>query len=372
MYLSDTEHRLWTRYLTVDQLRYYRRILETTPDLERFYINGSTSDPFSVVDDEQIVELATSLCLHQGSHTKRSTIIEIKVEFFTFSKTSWIVLCNALNELPKLKRIYLRQVQVIKHNDNSNEEDDDDDDDTEGKIYLPQLLASKILQKCPQLEELHLVDCGLTSMVAQALSRKLISRKNKLRVLSLEGNSIGNIGVKCIAKALEGNNNSSLIALDIDRVGCSYDGIHALSKSLKQNARLNSLSCVGNGGLDIIQKRRPSSSSSSSSSNKNNNNNNNNNTAPVDNHVHIQAPTFDHPFEELLTVNTTLKKIQPGNITHKIDYLLRLNRAGRKYIGDTYVTERLFHLVLAPVSNDIDVLYNFLHAWSGNHSQQSS
>ena len=58
MYLSDTEHRLWTRYLTVDQLRYYRRILETTPDLERFYINGSTSDPSNVVDDEQIVELA--------------------------------------------------------------------------------------------------------------------------------------------------------------------------------------------------------------------------------------------------------------------------------------------------------------------------
>lgn len=386
MYLSDTEHRLWTRYLTVDQLRYYRRILETTPDLERFYINGSTSDPSSVVDDEQIVELATSLSLHQGSHTKRSTIIEIKIEFFTFSKTSWIVLCNALNELPKLKRIYLRQVQVIKNNNNNNnsisdnedndlnDNDDDDDDDTEG-TYLPKLLASNILQNCPQLEELHLVDCGLTSMVAQVLSRKLCSSRSKLQVLSLEGNSIGNIGVKCIAKALreKSNNNNndnntkngSLSALDIDRVGCSFDGIEALSKSLKQNTCLVSLSCVGNGGLDIItSQRRPSSSSASTSSNKSSSN------AVLIDDQH-QSPKFDHPFEELLSVNTTIKRIQPGNITPKVDYLLRLNRAGRKYVlSDTYVTERLFHLVLAPSvsNNDVDVIYYFLHAWSGNRS----
>jgi hypothetical protein len=306
-------------------------------------------------NEGQIVEWATTLRVHQGG--SQSTIVEIKIEFLTCSNVSWIVLCQAFKELPKLKRILLRQVRVVRNN-----QDDDEDDEN---MSLPEILSSNVLNHCPNIEELHLVDCGLNSMVAQALARQLPARVRAtqsnpslsgLKVLSLEGNSIGNVGVKCISNALEHNN--SLVALDIDRIGCCFDGIHALSKSLKQNGRLASLSCFDNGGLERF--RRPPTSSAA--------------TAPTSNikfvhgstQVHGQQPRFDHLFEDLLSVNTTLKRIQPrAYITPAIDYYLRLNRAGRRYLGDAYVTERLLHLVLGPVSNDVDVLYYFLHAWSG-------
>jgi hypothetical protein len=53
-------------------------------------------------------------------------------------------------------------------------------------------------------------------MAAQELARQLSSKSSKnLTVLTLEGNSIGSVGVKFLAQALE--DNMSVKAMDIDR-----------------------------------------------------------------------------------------------------------------------------------------------------------
>jgi hypothetical protein len=88
-YLSMSEHRIWGRYMTADKVRQYRRILETTPDLKKFLIHGGgTYDSTSATDDEQVMELVTALCLHQGKGLQ-STLEQFAIEFFTFSPMGW-------------------------------------------------------------------------------------------------------------------------------------------------------------------------------------------------------------------------------------------------------------------------------------------
>ena len=342
-FLSQTEHQIWARYLSVDKMRQYCRILQTTPDIERFSIHGgggssANDDGESPIDDEQVMELVTALSLYQGG--ENSTIQEFSIDFFTISEHGWNALRKVLcHELRSLKKLYLRQVYV---------KDED-------RLTIPEYLSKDLFANggCPNLEELHLVDCHLNALAAQHLGRQIMSATSaaKLKVLSLEGNSIGNVGTKCIAQALEGD--ASLRALDIDRVGCSLDGLAGLAEALKDNTVLQSLSCSGNGGIDHTLRRRISSSS--------------------DDKTFTQLPTTPHPFEDLLQVNTSLQKIQPGGITPKIDFLLRANRAGRRFIGQN-VMGNILHLVLQRVSDDPDVAYYFLKAQSGttNVSREKS
>ncbi|KAG7338044.1 hypothetical protein IV203_035913 [Nitzschia inconspicua] len=331
-YLSPSEHRIWTRYMSTDKMRQYRRILETTPEMKRFSIHGG-GDTGTVVDndDDQILELATAIVLHQGG--ERSTLEEFTIEFFTVSVLSWNTLGNALRELPKLKRLFLRQVHVK-----------NDDGET-----MPMLLTENLLSKCPTLEQLHMVDCHLNAMAAQDIARQLAMKHSRLQLLSLEGNSIGNVGVKCIGRVLE--YNSSLLALDIDRVGCSMDAWVVLADSLKHNQSLLRLSCSGNGGLDPAVEKVALTSKSET----------------TDTSSEIQS-SLRHPFEEMICFNTTLLTIQPPRITLQIEFHLRLNRAGRKWIGDESMA-KLFPRILHRVRQDPDVVFYFLKAQSGTMLQ---
>jgi Leucine-rich repeat (LRR) protein len=325
-YLSPSEHRIWTRYLSMDKLRQYRRILETTPAMKRFSIHGGGS--INAVDDEtndeQIMELVTTLCLYQGGD--QSSLEEFTIEFFSFSQLGWNALSNALHAIRNLKRLYLRHVHV------KNED---------GRT-MPVYLVKNLLHKCPSLEHLDLVDCHLNAMAAQNLAQQLLSKSSrKLKILSLEGNSIGNVGVKLLAQALE--LNTTLTALDIDRNGCSIDAWMALSESLKTNKSLQALSCCGNGGLEAMV---------SWTSSKTKDNEGGRWKSPV---------ACQHPFEELLLINRTVTMIQPPRITSQIEFYLRLNRAGRKWIGE-HVMNHIFHLLLHRVCDDPDVIYYFLKA----------
>ena len=51
-YRSPSEHRMWTRCLSMDKLRQYRRLLETTPEMKRFSIRGGGNCNSNVVDAE--------------------------------------------------------------------------------------------------------------------------------------------------------------------------------------------------------------------------------------------------------------------------------------------------------------------------------
>ncbi|KAL3938733.1 MAG: hypothetical protein SGARI_001625, partial [Bacillariaceae sp.] len=314
-------------------MRQYRRLLETTPDIQKFSIHGggatsANDDNASPIDDEQVMELVTALSLYQGG--EQSTIQEFSIDFFTFSEHGWNALRKVLcEELRFLKKLYLRQVFVK---------------DEDGQVvpeYIPKDLLG--VGYCLNLEELHLVNCHLNALAAQDLGRQMVL--SNLKVLSLEGNSIGNVGVKCIAKALE-ETTSTLQALDIDRVGCSMDGMKALSESVAENATLQSLSCSGNGGLDILPRRNSNSSNEDKPASQ------------------TESTLHDHPFEDLLHVNTSIQKLQPTGITPKIDFYLKLNRAGRSLIGKNAIGKTL-HLILERVNNDPDVMFFFLNAQSG-------
>lgn len=288
------------------------------------------------------MELVTVLCLHQGG--EQSTLTDVSIEFCTLSICGWNALGNALQELRKLKRLYLRQVHVKNENGET----------------LPESLTNGLLSRCcPNLEHLYVVDCHLNAMTAQTLARQLSSLKssNKLQVLSLEGNSIGNAGVKCLSKALE-HNTTTLGALDIDRVGCSTDAWLALAESLKYNTTLKSLSCSGNGGLDPICMKSESSSSTEDSS--------------IQNDTKDSTIGSRHLFEDLLCVNATLQRIiTPSQITPQVEFFLRLNRAGRKWIGENIMT-KIFPFVLQRINRDPDVIFYFLRAQSGNYVTENT
>ena len=278
------------------------------------------------MDDEQVMELVTALSLYQGG--EKSTIQEISIDFFIFSENGWNALRKVLcHELTSLKKLHLRQVYV---------KDED-------KLTIPEYLSKDLFTDggCLSLEELHLVDCHLNALAAQDLGRQLKEASPKLRVVSLEGNSIGNVGVKCIAEILR-KDTIILQALDIDRCGLSLDGLTALAEALKQNTSLKTLSCSGNGGLDLPLRR---SSSSSSSGDKQ--------------RCKLSPSIQQHPFEDLLQTNTTMEKILPTGITFEIDFFLRANRAGRRYIGQN-IMGKILHLILQRESNDPDVVYFFL------------
>jgi len=159
-------------------------------------------------------------------------------------------------------------------NDRSSKEKEDDEDEDD-VTTIPARTFGTIFQICPNLTEVHLVDCDIDSMTAQKLSKDL-TRTSSIKVLSIEGNSIGNIGVEYVAKALKqpkqqqqqqqqsekskttkrknnsgSDNKCRLQALDIERVGCSMkDGLTSLALALKDNDTLECLSCGGNSGFD--------------------------------------------------------------------------------------------------------------------------
>jgi len=79
MFLPDSNHLLCQSYLSKDKLNQYRRILESSPGLRKFSVQGcsgdsdsesygwnGTSSSSSVNDDEFVVELSTLLFLYQG------------------------------------------------------------------------------------------------------------------------------------------------------------------------------------------------------------------------------------------------------------------------------------------------------------------
>ena len=352
MYRSESEQNLWARNMSADNLRYYQRILESTPDLEQFSMNGESFNEHAV-DEEQILELVDALRLYQGG--RDSTIKELRLESFTFSLLGWNKLSDALRQLFQLKKLFMRGIRVITTNG-----DEDGNDDDEGVRLVEGL--SGLTQTCPHFEELHLVNCNLNSMACQALSQLKFSLRMPpppppllvgLRVLSLEGNSIGNAGVKCIANALRGN--TSLVSLDLDRVGCSRSGITVLAEVLKENDCLKSLSLVGNGSVEVPPPIPiDGDTNASSGSNK-------------DNDITRQR-TRDHcPICDLLATNTCLRQVRlsAGPASQHVDFLIRLNRWGRKYLGNADVMTRIFHLMLGSVSNDVDVIFYFLKSQSG-------
>mmetsp|Transcript_22218 Transcript_22218/g.52269 ORF Transcript_22218/g.52269 Transcript_22218/m.52269 type:complete len:226 (-) Transcript_22218:110-787(-) len=206
-------------------------------------------------------------------------------------------------------------------------------------------------------------------MTAQKISQDL-TRTSSLKVLSLEGNSIGNIGVEYVAKALKqpkqqqqqqqqsekskttkrknnsgSDNKCRLQALDIERVGCSMkDGVTCLALALKDNVTLESLSCGGNSGLDdetvLLDVVIDDDDDDDADYNKNKNNSRNQSPRP--------KTRQRHPFHELMLTNTSLRTIQPllrfpSKIVPTIDLYLRMNRAGRK------------HLLMTNNNNDDDI-----------------
>ena len=344
--------------MAVDKMRNYKHILYSTPDLERFSINGEIFGQHTV-DDEQIFELVNAFLLYQGGQD--STIKELVLESFALSLVGWKSLSGALRQLFQLEKLFLCRILVTSPNG-----PDDGNDDYEG-VQLVEGLSGMPLT-CPHLEELHLVNCNINSMACQNLLRIFFTKPSNLsshsltppfatlKVLSLENNSIGNVGVKCIANVLRGDR--SLIALDLDRVGCSRCGITALAEGLKENDCLESLSLVGNGYADVTQPILINSDASpSDGTNKDT--------------IQHQTKVYSCPLWSLLAKNTRLKRIrlQAGPMSspllRQVDFLLRLNRRGRQYLGNADVMSKIFHLMLESSSKDVDVIYYFLKSQSG-------
>ncbi|VEU41045.1 unnamed protein product [Pseudo-nitzschia multistriata] len=362
MYLSDVQdEHVWTRYMAVDKMRHYKQVLYSTHDLKRFSINGETFSR-QAVEDENIFDIVDALVLYQGG--KDSTIQELVLESFVLSPVGWKSLSGALRKLFRLKKLFLREILVVPPSGFDDSRDHDDG------IRLVEGLSG-LVEACPNLEELHLVECNLHPRACGFLSGDLFEgpsprRPPSLRVLSLEGNPIGNEGVCLLAEAIR--DNGSLVALDLDRVGCSGSGMAALADALGDNDCLESLSLVGN---EIGGERGPLRDEDERD------------ICPGEGRDAGDGADADKagcPFCDLLARNTRLKRVRlfqteasqisppPPPVRESfahVDFLLRLNRRGRRYLGDADVIPKVFPLMLESASDDADVIYSFLKSQSG-------
>eukprot|EP00536_Pseudo-nitzschia_multiseries_P010018 jgi/Psemu1/306966/fgenesh1_kg.293_\ len=358
--------------MAVDKMRHYKQLLQSTPELERFSINGETSCQHAL-DDEQVFELVNALRLYQSG--RDSTIEEVVLESFAISRVGWKSLSGAVCKLFRLKKLFLRRVLVISPyaTDDWDCEDEDDEDEDEG-VDLVGGLSGLTRTCCPHLEELHLVDCDIHATACQRLVRDWLTKPSQtsrsssssfptLNVLSLEDNPIGEAGVRCIANALRGN--ISLIALDLDRVGCSKSGMAVLAEALKENNCLEILSIAGN----IVPDATPQVLIDDEQSDAIDSNGDGDGDGGSTAHHQVADGC---PLCNLLSKNTRLKRVQlqandvlPSSSSRQLDFLLRLNRRGRQYLGDADVMSKIFHLMLGSSSKDADVLYYFLKSQSG-------
>lgn len=430
MFLSDSNHQLFKSYLSKDKLNQYRRILESSPNLTKFSVTGtadrtntSSSTSFGnsgdgsttsiANDDEFVLELSTLLFLHQGTRdayvganervvdddgidstddstskttqtepsfyvsSSSSTIIELRLEMFKITENAWRTLTTMFRSLPCLQILHLRQIIIIEDQQQQKQNHVGITNDNDASTIASKTFGT-LLQTCPGLIEMHLVECDIDALTAQKLSLDLITKRRALQVLSLEGNAIGNIGVKSIAKALakpksceKRYNNSGrsaekqghgtetshetkcqLRALDIERVGCSMkDGLTALAEALKDNETLESLSFGGNSGLDDQSVYANTSIKKASDSRE-------------------KSTQELHPFHQLLLTNTTLRQLQPMlrlpiSIIPTIDFFLRMNKAGREKVlmknpTDDRNVPKVLHYILHNVSDDPNIIYEFL------------
>jgi Ran GTPase-activating protein (RanGAP) involved in mRNA processing and transport len=101
------------------------------------------------------------------------------------------------------------------------------------------------LPLCTTMSELNLSKCQIRDDGAKDVAEKLIAKTKWLRNLVLEGNLIGNEGLKHICHALEVNDSIQLLNLN-ENVFAGTDAMEALEHTLRVNKTVSTLLLVGN------------------------------------------------------------------------------------------------------------------------------
>ena len=242
--LSSAENRMWLRYLAADRIRQYQQQLERQPHQPSFHLalHGSFFEEGAAQD--VIASLG-----------KCSQLESIFLDDFQCTSSTWMALEECLQVLAervsrfqlRLRRIHVVQDGETGTGSESNQEDENLD---ESDVYLARRLSQRVRQWTmdeakQSMVELHLIDCSITSHGAQVLFSNLGNTTTSLELLSLEGNSIGNAGIRYVAQAMEGP-LSSLQTLSVERVGASDDGIRELLESIRHHRHLKSLNLTSN------------------------------------------------------------------------------------------------------------------------------
>ena len=104
------------------------------------------------------------------------------------------------------------------------------------------------------LGSLRIVSIDRNPLVPEAAHASLLAEWSCIRLLSLRGNNIGNIGAKAIALALK--SNRILVSLDLFGNKIQKYGAAGLAEALKDNNVLQSLNlgknCLGDGGVSVL------------------------------------------------------------------------------------------------------------------------
>lgn len=117
-------------------------------------------------------------------------------------------------------------------------------------------LAKSLAELSPYLSELHVMDCDIPSYGAQLLFTTMTNNSDPtysriqslpLQLLSLEGNTaMGNVGMTFLAQALSSGCLEHLQTLSVERVGASQDGLCTLFDAIRHHPNLACLNIMGN------------------------------------------------------------------------------------------------------------------------------
>lgn len=327
--MNDIESRMWRRYVAKDLLQGYHRQLVMKKDSLVDYLG---SGELSEEDVERI----------GGALEECKSLQSIRLCDFSCSAAVWRKLMTSISKLradaentpPSLSnddwefKLTCRKVIVW-----SEEQDEEQDED--GGCSMMRGLAEHLLPN--RLSKLHLQGCNLSP---QAVQRLLSWPTNTtidscLKLLSLEGNEyIGSAGFCSLAPSLP--RLSALETFSIERTGSPDSGMMALLDSVQHQPRLKCLNLMAN---------------------------------------HMSRPVVERLSRLVSHENFVLEQVlwTGGNADEKrtIDFWLRVNRAGRRFIfsnGDKHLPRKLWSRVLERVSrtttkeSSSDVIFYFLRS----------
>lgn len=327
--LNSAENRMWLRYLTVDRIRQYQQQLEALPQSFHLALHGS------VLEQDSARALITSIM--------KCSLNSIFLDDFQCSRSTWLAFDECLQALSmKVPRIQLqlRRISIIDEAAVESEASSDKSEMEGSDVYLARRLSELVKSLSlkddtkSSLSELVVMDCGLTSHAAQVLLSDLCNTPTSLQLLSLEGNSIGNAGIRFVSRALGLGLDGPLAelqTLSLERVGASDDGIGVLLESIRHHKNLKCLNLMGN---------------------------------------HTGKRNLKLFRNILENENHSLERVQwDGEKDDELDFWLRVNRKGRRFVWNYQQTDSrssllaLWPWILEPLAkSDPPVLYYFLRS----------
>lgn len=241
------EAELWRRFLAVDQIRQFQEQLAATPQAKQFSLNLNGYN----LEECEAQSLSDSI-RQKERHHKGNAIESLSLEQIECSQESWQLLEGCLLGLASLQKLFLRKVVIRPWDPQEDAENNDEN------TFLARSLA-KIIENKKNLKEIHMVRSGISSQGAQIVSRA-ISKSSTITTVSLEGNPIGNTGLKCLVEiclesspiknekvsARSRTRGCLLQTLSLESVGVSDSGVIPLIESLRSNTTLRSLNLMGN------------------------------------------------------------------------------------------------------------------------------